>query len=115
MAQFVFDPHFESHFSLIQIISREKLFQWDDGNLTKSKDKHGISKVECEEIFYDEDILLLGRQVAPVHQEIRYGVIGSTIEKKILFCSFTLRGSEYNIIRPISIRVASKKERAIYE
>ena len=87
-------------------------FEWDKGNEAKSEEKHGLTIIECEEVFPDEALLPLGLQVSPEVSESRYGIIGITAEGKILFISFTFRNSR---VRVISARDANKKERGLYE
>lgn len=87
-------------------------FEWDKGNILKSKLKHSVSTDEAEESFYDEDLLVLGKQVSPRTTESRFGILGKTLTGKILFVSFTMRDAK---IRIISARSANKTERKIYE
>jgi uncharacterized DUF497 family protein len=87
-------------------------FDWDPGNNLKSIYKHNVALNESEEVFYDENIFILGIQKQPITSEMRLAIIGSTSNNKILFISFTIRDSR---IRIISARPASKKERRHYE
>ena len=86
-------------------------FEWDKGNIDKSYQKHGITPNEAEEVFLDEDILLL-EDIKHSKQEERFEAIGKTIKGNILFLIFTTRK---NRIRIISSRRANKKERRLYE
>ena len=86
-------------------------FEWDKNNIDKSYQKHGITLNEAEEIFLDEDILLL-EDIKHSQQEERFKAIGKIAKGRILFLVFTIRG---NKIRIISARVANKKERRMYE
>lgn len=87
-------------------------FEWDSGNVEKSKSKHDVDFQEAQEIFYDPNIIPLGIQVEPVVDEPRFGVLGSTIDKRHLFVAFTIREGK---IRVISARVMNRKEKALYE
>lgn len=94
------------------VVQRKILeFEWDKGNVVKNFQKHGISPNEAESIFLDEN---LGVEKDVNHSEIepRFIAFGKTIQDKILFVVFTLRGQK---IRIISARVANKKERKLYE
>ena len=86
-------------------------FEWDKNNIDKSYQKHGITLNEAEEIFLDEDILLL-EDIKHSQQEERFKAIGKIAKGRILFLVFTIRGNQ---IRIISARVANKKERRQYE
>lgn len=86
-------------------------FEWDKGNLDKSYKKHGILPNEAEEVFLDEEILIL-EDDEHSRQEKRFEAIGKIIEGKILFLVFTLRRDK---IRIISARAANQKERRRYE
>lgn len=88
-----------------------KGFDWDAGNRDKNEEKHGVTSMECEEIFFN-----LPHIVAkdPRHSEgeDRYTALGRTQGRRFLFVAFTLRD---NKIRVISARPMSRKERKIYE
>ena len=86
-------------------------FEWDKGNIEKSYKKHGILPNEAEEVFLDNEILIL-EDVEHSKQEERFEAIGKTIEGKILFLAFTVRKYQ---IRIISARKANAKERRLYE
>lgn len=86
-------------------------FEWDKGNIDKSYQKHGTTPNEAEEVFLDEDILLL-KDIKHSQGEERFKAIGKITKGNILFLAFTVRK---NKIRIISARVANKKERRTYE
>ena len=58
----------------------EFIFEWDEGNRTKSKIKHKVEIHEAEEVFYDENNVPLGIQVQPVVDEPRFGLLGKNHE-----------------------------------
>ncbi len=88
------------------------IFEWDDGNISKSEDKHGVTIDMVESCFDDVDLLAIGEQYSPVVNEERYGVIGRSLSNDVFFICFTIRRG---VIRPISARLANKKERRVYE
>lgn len=95
-----------------RIIIQECLgFEWDKGNLNKNRDKHNVSHLECEQIFFN-DPLLIYDDLTHSKQEVRLYVLGKTDKGRLLFVVFTVRDK---LIRIISARDMSKKERAIYE
>lgn len=87
-------------------------FEWDSGNETKSQIKHSVGCKEVEEIFLNRKWVPLGIQVLSVVCEPRFGILGKTNQKRLLFAVFTIRG---NIIRVISARPMNSKERRLYE
>ncbi len=87
-------------------------FECDKGNIEKSETKRGIAGNEAEEAFFDEEILVLGKQVSPKTTQSRFGIIGTSLEGRLLFICFTMRDTK---IRIISARLANKTEKAIYE
>lgn len=91
--------------------TRDYNFQWDKGNQTKNKSKHGIETTDIEEVFCSKLAIPLGIQVSPVVQEERLGIVGPTKKGVLLQVVFTLREGK---IRPISARPAHKKERSQY-
>lgn len=85
-------------------------FDWDAGNITKNKDKHSVSSEECEEVFFNQPILLQADEKHSEHEKRRY-VLGKTNNERKLFIAFTTRKDR---IRVISARDMSKKERGFY-
>jgi uncharacterized DUF497 family protein len=86
-------------------------FDWDAGNICKSEKKHEISPKESEEIFLDENLRIVN-DFKHNQNENRHIAIGKSFANKILFVVFTVRS---NRIRVISARIASRKERKLYE
>ena len=87
------------------------VFDWDDGNSSKSVQKHGVQNDLVESAFQDVYLAPLGEQVEPLTDETRYGIIAKGSSGDVLFVCFTLRLGK---IRPISSRLANKKEREMY-
>ena len=87
-------------------------FEWDKGNQSKSATKHGISIEEVEAVFRSGLALPLGIQISPPADEQRLGLIGPTINGRLLQVAFALRDGR---VRVISARPAHKKERTQYE
>jgi len=88
-------------------------FDWDDGNSSKSLDKHGVSQQEAEQVFVDPRVLVLADEKHS-GEEQRFHAYGKTALGRWLQVSFTLRQNE-TLIRVISSRNMSRKERARYE
>ncbi len=85
-------------------------FDWDKGNIDKNWIKHEVSPSECEQIFFNHPLLI---QDDLVHSKIekRFYALGKTDLKRRLFIVFTIRK---NLIRVISARDMSRKERKVY-
>ncbi len=85
-------------------------FDWDKGNLEKSRLKHGVSQKESEEVFLDYLALISDD---PTHSQIeaRWLLLGKT-NHKLLAIVFTPRNKK---IRVISARQMGHKERRKYE
>ena len=86
-------------------------FDWDDGNLYKNENKHGVTWQEIEEVFFNKPLLLLEDTKHSTY-EMRCVVYGKSDSGKRLTLIFTKRE---NKIRVISARVMNKKEKAYYE
>jgi len=86
-------------------------FDWDEGSKQKNWEKHTVDYRECEEVFFNQP-LLINEGMKHSSQEQRYYVLGRTDTGRTLFLVFTLRS---NKIRIISARDQSRKERKIYE
>jgi len=85
-------------------------FEWDQSNIEKNWEKHRVSYLECEEVFFNQPLLV---QEDEIHSkfEPRYYVLGRTNDGRHLFIVFTIRR---NKIRVISARNMSRRERRIY-
>ena len=86
-------------------------FQWDVGNLSKNWEKHQVSSAECEEIFFNQP-LILADDKKHSRTEKRHFALGKTNGGRRLFVVFTIRK---DTIRVISARDMSNKEKTIYE
>ena len=87
-------------------------FQWDDGNVRKHVDKHGVSQAEAEEVFLNQPLFLTPDERHSA-QETRYRALGRTHRGRTLAIFFTLRDGQ-TLIRVISARDQHLKERMIY-
>ena len=85
-------------------------FQWDDGNSEKNWISHQVAKSECEQIFFNQP-LVIGNDEKHSKIEKRYYVLGQTDCDRQLYIVCTVR---QNLIRVISARDMSKKEREVY-
>ena len=88
-------------------------FDWDDGNSRKSADKHDVGQREAEEVFLDPRFLVLLDEKHGA-EETRYHAFGRTAAGRRLQISFTLRHNG-TLIRVISVRAMSRRERSRYE
>ncbi|OGT66255.1 MAG: hypothetical protein A3J38_08820 [Gammaproteobacteria bacterium RIFCSPHIGHO2_12_FULL_45_9] len=86
-------------------------FLWDKGNQNKNWLSHGVLPAECEQVFFNKPLLLY-EDLKHSGQEQRHYVLGKTEGGRRLFIAFTVRK---DLIRVISARDMSKKERGIYE
>ena len=86
-------------------------FDWDAGNQAKSLDKHAVSGSEAEQVFLNAPLKVL---FDPAHSktEPRFHAFGQTDAGRRLTVAFTGRG---HLIRIISARPMSRKERIFYE
>ena len=86
-------------------------FEWDEGNLLKNREKHGVSAPECEPVFFNKP-LITGSNKKHSQQETRFFALGQTDTERLLFVVFTIRNG---LIRVISARNMNRKERKVYE
>ena len=86
-------------------------FQWDEGNADKNRVLHNVENWECEQIFFNDPLLVLDD---PRHSsaETRWAALGRTDAGRLLAVIFTKRGK---LIRVISARDMNRKERRFYE
>ena len=80
-----------------KIISNCTGFEWDQGNDTKNLDKHDVSNLECEQVFFNKP-LIVKRDKEHSIPENRYYVLGRTNMDRLLFAVFTIRNDKIRII-----------------
>jgi len=85
-------------------------FQWDEGNFLKNWERHEVRPGECEQVFFNRPLLVVPDD-AHSNKEPRFYVLGQTDAARLLFLVFMIRGS---LIRVISARDMSRKEREVY-
>ncbi len=86
-------------------------FEWDKGNLDKSRRKHGITTEEAESVFLDDNAIVLPDEKHSLVEK-RFVVIGKSNVPRYLFISFCVRKKK---VRIISVRRMHRKEVEKYE
>ena len=97
----------------MQELSRAIGFDWGEWNvpkICKIWEKHAVSQAECEQVFFNEP-LVVGEDVEHSRSESRYYGLGTTDKERELFLVCTLREDR---IRVITARDMSRKERRVY-
>lgn len=86
-------------------------FEWNKGNVEKNWLKHKVSPVECEQIFFNQPLIILDD---PKHlmSEKRYAAFGYTDEGRLLTVILTKRD---RLLRVISARDMNRKEKKFNE
>jgi len=86
-------------------------FDWDDDKYLINIKKHAVSFEEASSVFIDGLSLTIAD---PLHSygEERFIIIGQSVKNRLLVVVHTDLG---DTIRIISARLATKKERKIYE
>ena len=88
-------------------------FDWDAGDERKSVDKHRVRQTEAEQAFFNQPLLVLEDERHSA-DEPRFHALGRTEAGRRLQITFTLR-REGSLVRVISARDMSARERAIYD
>lgn len=88
-------------------------FEWDERKASVNLKKHGVSFEEAKSVFYDENGL---HMPDPDHSrdEDRFVLIGMSQQIRMVVVCHCYRKND-SIIRLISARKATKKERNSYE
>ena len=96
---------------MIDDLAKCRGFQWDEGNAEKSWIKHHVSRGETEQVFFNRPLVVVaGEQRA--ESTPRYYALGQTDASRLLFIVLTIRDE---LIRVISARPMSRRERRVYE
>ena len=86
-------------------------FEWDPTKAASNRKKHGVDFADAVGVFEDELAITIEDQDA--ERERRFITIGMDFTLKILVVVYASRVAD--VIRIISARKASKKERQTYE
>jgi uncharacterized protein len=86
-------------------------FEWDDGNADKNWILHRVSRSEAEDVFFNRPVLVAPEAMRS-GREFRYAALGKSNTDRQLTIVFTIRST---LIRVISARDMSRRERRIYE
>jgi len=85
-------------------------FQWDEGNADKNWLRHRVTRAECEQVFFNRP-LVVAEDTRHSAAEPRFYALGETDAGRTLFLVFAIRGE---LVRVISARDASRRERRVY-
>lgn len=85
-------------------------FDWDADNKEKNL-KHGVHASECEQVFFNEPLVIMGDPKHSVAED-RFAAFGQTDLGRMLVVVYTPRGT---LIRVISARDMNRREREFYE
>lgn len=92
-------------------LSQCRGFQWDEGNIEKNWVQHRVSQGEAEQVFFNRPLVVVeGEQRTEFTR--RYYALGQTDARRLLFIVCTIRD---DLIRVISARPMSRRERRVYE
>ena len=86
-------------------------FDWDEHNMEKNWDCHKVLPGECEQIFFNQPLIIAG-DAGHSQSEQRFYALGKTDNQRKLFIAFTARGK---LIRVISARDMTSKETGRYK
>ncbi len=86
-------------------------FEWDQHNIEKNWEKHNVTPLECEQIFFNQP-MVIADDSKHSQTEQRFYSLGKTDLGWKLFVVYTIRKKK---IRIISARDMNKKEIRSYE
>lgn len=86
-------------------------FEWDDRKAQTNFTKHGVSFEDAKTVFDDLNAYIFNDEWHSVNEQ-REIIIGHDLSNRLLLVCFTERQS---VIRIISTRLATKRERRDYE
>ena len=94
----------------LQLLSQFSGFDWDEGNVEKNWITHKVSTAECEQIFFNQPLVVTD-DIGHSQKEKRFYALGQTDAGRLLFIVFVTR--KY-LIRVVSARDMNRKERTAY-
>jgi len=87
-------------------------FEWDERKARSNLKKHGVSFEEARSVFHDEMALQFHDDDATA--EDRFILIGMSRMSRVLIVVHSERGNSEEIVRIISARKATGRERKFY-
>jgi len=96
---------------IYEILTKCTGFEWDEHNSEKNWRRHHVSPSECEQIFFNRPLVVVGDE-RHSEKENRFYALGHTDGERMLFVVFTVRLS---LVRVISARDMNRKERKVYK
>jgi len=88
-------------------------FEWDASKAASNKKKHGVTFEEAKSVFYDDFAIQFFDDENSEHED-RFLILGCSNQSRILLiCHCELESG--NLIRIISARKATSKERKLYK
>jgi hypothetical protein len=88
-------------------------FEWDRQKAAANFRKHGVSFDEASTVFHDPLSRIFNDEDHSSIHEMREIIVGYSVTKRLLLVSFMERAE--NVIRIISSRQATTRERGDYE
>jgi len=86
-------------------------FDWNDSNVYKNEEKHGLNYKKIEEVFFNEPLLIV-EDFLHSDNECRCVAYGRNNDNVKVMVVFTVRENQ---VRVISAREMTKKEKKFYE
>jgi uncharacterized DUF497 family protein len=86
-------------------------FEWDPAKAAANSGKHGVTFTEASTVFADPLAVTIA-DPRHSHEEPRFVIFGMSKRGRILAVLHTERGER---VRLISARLASRRERSVYE
>ncbi len=72
-------------------------FEWDQGNAEKNWNRHQVIKNECEQVFFNEP-LVVADDTKHSQYEKRCYILGRTDADRLLFWGYALRSGNHNML-----------------
>lgn len=86
-------------------------FGWDEEKAASNLRKHGVSFQEARTVFNNPLAVIFDDRIHSA-TELREIIVGHSLQNRLLFVCFTQQGP---VVRIISARAATRKEREDYE
>lgn len=84
-------------------------FEWGEGNDTKNWLKHKVSQFECEQVFFNEPLVVESDE-SHSGREARFYALGQTDKGRLLFVVFTIRKDSIRVISARDMKAQEIKE-----
>lgn len=95
--------------SIRNLLKNVSSFDWDKGNIDKNLKKHGVTKEECQEVFFNKPKVIRIDKKHSINER-RFFIYGLTDWKRKLVVVFTFREHKLRVISARDMKKGKERD-----